>query len=161
MPGKKFIKKGKKTKGLGKTKSTTTYGKGGATKKKKYKVGGTPVIGPLTEEQAAAQAASLNVRPPYAIGSNVEPGIERFVGPAATPEVTPDVVRKAQPGNIGVGVGTPGRPTPAEQDAIEKEKLIRELSTRPTFNKTLGGKVYNAKKMRQGGFNIRNRRKNR
>ena len=39
MPGKKFIKKGKKAKGLGKTKSTTTYGKGGA--KKKYKAGGS------------------------------------------------------------------------------------------------------------------------
>ena len=30
MPAKKFIKKGKKTKGLGKSKSTTTYGMGGS-----------------------------------------------------------------------------------------------------------------------------------
>ena len=164
MPAKKFIKKGKKAKGLGKSKSTTTYGKGGA---KKYAPGGISPIGPMTEAQAAAAAAN---RPPM-----MRPDMSQFVDTTRGFNV-PMPGKKLMPGNPSSGSGTPGKPTPAELDAIKKEQLMRELSGPPPtdrlgnpvdfipanpFNKTLGGKVYNAKSMRQGGANIRNRRKNR
>ena len=74
------------------------------------------------------------------------------------------VVTKKMYGAGGTPVsGTPGKPTPAELDAMKKEQLMRELSGPPPtdrlgnpvkfipanpFNKMLGGSVINGKSLR-------------
>ena len=158
MPAKKFIKKGKKAKGLKKTKSTTTYKKGGIAKLTKSITTGEGLKKRNKAVRSAAASAGAAAANKYEAGgpwldkvrgwaqptgSFSSPDLDRFKGPTPNPILQKSDLRKTEPTPPGTfkpksGKGMYGPPGMLDE-FDDKLKPV---------NVQKGGSITNAKALR-------------